>query len=66
MHKRQSDRYYVHAGDLRCRPVRRAEGSPTKGSFCQFFFTEKSHGLLQIPAGVWHATQNWGTTLAAS
>jgi len=63
MHKRQSDRYYVHAGDLRVVLYDGREGSPTKGSFCQFFFTEKGYGLLQIPPGVWHATQNWGTTL---
>jgi dTDP-4-dehydrorhamnose 3,5-epimerase len=63
MHRRQADRYFVQAGDLRVALHDAREDSPTKGAFSEFWFTEGSRGLLHIPAGVWHATQNWGTTL---
>jgi dTDP-4-dehydrorhamnose 3,5-epimerase len=63
MHRLQADRYFVQTGDLRVVLFDGREGSPTKGRFCQFWFTGGTYGLLHIPAGVWHATQNWGTTL---
>jgi dTDP-4-dehydrorhamnose 3,5-epimerase len=63
MHRRQADRYFVQTGDLRVALHDAREDSPTKGAFCEFWFTGEGRGLLYIPAGVWHATQNWGTTL---
>ncbi|MEO6326586.1 MAG: hypothetical protein ABIT01_10345 [Thermoanaerobaculia bacterium] len=63
MHRRQADRYFVQAGELRVALFDGREGSSTKGSVAQFYFTEDSRGLLYIPPGVWHATQNWGSTL---
>jgi dTDP-4-dehydrorhamnose 3,5-epimerase len=64
MHKRQADRYFVLSGDLRVVLCDGREGSPDRGHFCEFFFTPASTGLLYIPPGVWHASQNWGSTLA--
>jgi dTDP-4-dehydrorhamnose 3,5-epimerase len=63
MHRRQTDRYFVMAGDLRVVLHDGREGSATAGAFCQFYFTDASPGLLRIPVGVWHATQNWGESL---
>ena len=63
MHQRQADRYFVQTGDLRIALHDGRESSPTKGETCQFWFTGGSYGLVYIPPGVWHATQNWGTTL---
>jgi dTDP-4-dehydrorhamnose 3,5-epimerase len=63
MHRLQTDRYFVVAGDLRVVLYDGRDGSPTRGSFCEFQFTDNVHGRLAIPPGVWHATQNWGTTL---
>jgi dTDP-4-dehydrorhamnose 3,5-epimerase len=63
MHRLQTDRYFVVAGDLRVVLWDGREGSATRGNFCEFQFTDNVHGRLAIPPGVWHATQNWGTTL---
>ncbi len=63
MHCRQADRYFVQTGDLRIVLYDWREGSPTKNAFCQFWFTGNGSLLLYIPQGVWHATQNWGSTL---
>jgi dTDP-4-dehydrorhamnose 3,5-epimerase len=64
MHRRQADRYFVAAGDLRVVLYDDREGSPDRGNFCEFYFTVNHHGLIYIPPGVWHATQNFGRTLA--
>jgi dTDP-4-dehydrorhamnose 3,5-epimerase len=64
MHKESHDRYFV---DSRTRLVLcdgRVE-SPTHEKVQQIWFSEESPGLVRIPAGVWHATQNWGDTDAA-
>lgn len=63
MHRRQADRYFVQQGDLRVVLHDGRENSATRGNFCEFYFTNGSYGLLYIPQGVWHATQNWGTNL---
>ena len=34
--------------------------SPSFGGFEVHSLTGSSSGLLRIPPGVWHATQNWG------
>jgi dTDP-4-dehydrorhamnose 3,5-epimerase len=63
MHRRQADRYVVLSGCLRVVLHDGREESPDRGNFCELFFTPGSAGLVHIPPGVWHATQNWGTTL---
>jgi dTDP-4-dehydrorhamnose 3,5-epimerase len=62
MHERQTDRYFLGSGHVR---VALYDGRSDSASFErveQFFFTETTPGLLQIPPGVWHADQNWGET----
>ena len=63
MHRRQADRYFIQQGDLRVVLFDGRENSATAGNYCEFYFTGGVYGLLYIPQGVWHATQNWGTIL---
>jgi dTDP-4-dehydrorhamnose 3,5-epimerase len=63
MHQRQADRYFSLSGNLRTALYDDREDSSDRGHICEFFFTPESPGLLYIPAGVWHATQNWGSEL---
>jgi dTDP-4-dehydrorhamnose 3,5-epimerase len=60
MHKLGHDRYFVGSGRMRVVLFDGRVQSPTFERFAQFHFTEQSPGLLRIPAGVWHANQNWG------
>jgi dTDP-4-dehydrorhamnose 3,5-epimerase len=62
MHKLQADRYVVLAGCLRVVLHDGRVDSSSFGRFAEFHFTDASPGLLRIPAGVWHADQNWGAT----
>jgi len=63
MHRRQADRYFVTSGRLRVVLYDGREDSLDHGHFCELHFTPESAGLLYIPQGVWHATQNYGKTL---
>lgn len=63
MHRRQADRYFSVSGSLRTALYDDREDSPDRGNVCEFYFTPESPGLLYIPPGVWHATQNWGSDL---
>lgn len=62
MHLKQADRYFVAAGRVRVVLYDGRVESPTHEQFQEIHFTETSSGLLHIPAGVWHADQNWGET----
>ncbi|HEV8629338.1 MAG TPA: dTDP-4-dehydrorhamnose 3,5-epimerase [Thermoanaerobaculia bacterium] len=64
MHRRQADRYFVATGDVRVVLYDGREGSPDRGNFCELYFTAGREGLVYIPQGVWHATQNFGKTVA--
>ncbi len=60
MHKRQEDRYFICSGDVRVALFDGRVTSPSHERPSEFYFTDASPGLLLIPPGVWHATQNWG------
>jgi dTDP-4-dehydrorhamnose 3,5-epimerase len=62
MHKESTDRYFVATGKMRVVLYDGRVDSPTHRQFAQFHFTDESPGMLRIPAGVWHANQNWGDT----
>ena len=64
MHKLQDDRYAVLSGSRRVVLHDGRVGSPPQGAFAELHFTDATPGLLRIPAGVWHADQNWGETEA--
>lgn len=63
MHRRQADRYVVASGHLRVVLHDGRDGSPDFGRFTEIHFTPETPGLVYIPQGVWHATQNYGKTL---
>lgn len=60
MHRRQDDRYYVATGNIRVVLFDGRVTSPTHGRYQQVPFTDATPGFVRIPAGVWHADQNWG------
>jgi dTDP-4-dehydrorhamnose 3,5-epimerase len=60
IHKHSTDRYFVAAGKMRVVLFEGRVDSSTHRHFGQYQFTEESPGMLRIPAGVWHANQNWG------
>jgi dTDP-4-dehydrorhamnose 3,5-epimerase len=60
MHKLGHDRYFIPGGTTRIVLYDGRVRSSTFESFAQFQFTDEAPGLLRIPAGVWHASQNWG------
>jgi dTDP-4-dehydrorhamnose 3,5-epimerase len=60
MHKRQSDRYFLVSGSVRVVLYDGRDESSTAGSFEIHNLTREAPSLLLIPAGVWHADQNWG------
>jgi dTDP-4-dehydrorhamnose 3,5-epimerase len=62
MHLKQADRYFVAGGKVRVVMYDGRVDSPTYEQFQEIHFTEQTTGLVRIPAGVWHADQNWGDT----
>jgi dTDP-4-dehydrorhamnose 3,5-epimerase len=60
MHRKQDDRYFVASGLVRVVLHDGRKGSPTFGQFQEVHFTDHTPGLVRIPAGVWHADQNYG------
>lgn len=61
MHELQTDRYFVVSGDVRVVLFDGREDSPSAGTIVEINFTDRTPGLVKIPPGVWHATQNWGS-----
>jgi dTDP-4-dehydrorhamnose 3,5-epimerase len=62
MHRRQADRYFIPPIRLRVVLYDGREDSPTLGNYQEIWFSDETAGLVRIPAGVWHADQNWGDT----
>ena len=62
MHKLGHDRYFMGSGKTRIVLYDGRVRSPTFENFGELYFSDESPGLLRIPAGVWHANQNWGDT----
>ena len=65
MHKRQTDRYFLVRGSVRTVLYDGRAESGTFGAYETHNLTAASSGLLRIPPGVWHASQNWGDSEAA-
>lgn len=60
MHKLHEDRYFVQFGELELVMYDAREDSPTRGLVARVMLTEWNRGLMNIPAGVWHANYNPG------
>lgn len=65
LHKAQDDRIAVIEGTLRWAFYDNRPDSPTYRHLVVRTFSERNRQLFTIPAGVWHGTQNVGTTEAA-
>jgi dTDP-4-dehydrorhamnose 3,5-epimerase len=64
VHKLQADRYVSIAGRLRVVLFDGRRESATFEAINEIHFADDAPGFLRIPAGVWHADQNTGTTEA--
>jgi dTDP-4-dehydrorhamnose 3,5-epimerase len=64
-HKLQDDRSMTLFGRLRWVLYDGRPDSPTRGVVQVRTFTERNRHLIILPAGVWHAVQNVGSTEAA-
>lgn len=64
LHLRTIDRLFVSSGAVKivCFDPRRS--SPTFGRINEFFFSDRSQGLVVIPFGVYHGWKNVGDTEA--
>ncbi|MDH3606326.1 MAG: dTDP-4-dehydrorhamnose 3,5-epimerase family protein [Acidimicrobiia bacterium] len=65
IHRNHDDRYAVLFGELLVVMYDVRPESPTHGMVSELVLSEYRRGLLTIPVGVWHGTQNIGTTDAA-
>ncbi len=62
MHKRHEDRYFLMAGETELVLYDPRPESSTCGEVIKVYFSEQRRRLVNIPAGVWHADRNIGTT----
>ena len=62
LHRTYSDRLFFSQGTVKVVLYDDREGSPTRGVLNELFFGENNRGNLVIPACVWHAVQNVGST----
>ena len=60
VHHEHEDRYVLMFGEAKVVLYDGREDSPTFGLVSQVLLTEYRRQLLNIPAGVWHASQNLG------
>ncbi len=61
-HERQDDRLFVARGAVRIILYDDREESPTHGLVNDLCFDDHTRSLVRIPAHVWHAVQNVGTS----
>jgi dTDP-4-dehydrorhamnose 3,5-epimerase len=60
MHKLHEDRYFILSGEMELVLYDERPDSPTHGLLSKIVLSEYRRGLLNIPAGVWHANKNIG------
>ena len=65
LHRKQNDRMFVYAGVLRVVLYDAREDSESYRTLNVFHFGSHDRALLSIPAGIWHAVTNVGTTEAS-
>jgi dTDP-4-dehydrorhamnose 3,5-epimerase len=62
LHRLHEDRYFVLHGDLEVVLYDERPDSPTSGEVSKVVLSEHHGRLMNIPAGVWHADRNLGST----
>jgi dTDP-4-dehydrorhamnose 3,5-epimerase len=61
-HELQDDRLFIASGRVRIVLYDDREDSPTRGLVIERSFDEHTRALVRIPAGVWHAVENIGSS----
>ena len=60
LHKLHEDRYFVLVGEMQVVMYDVRPDSSTRNTISQVVLSEFNRGLLNIPAGIWHANRNLG------
>ncbi|MDQ6622295.1 MAG: dTDP-4-dehydrorhamnose 3,5-epimerase family protein [Verrucomicrobiota bacterium] len=60
LHKEHEDRYFVQLGEMEIVMYDVRPDSPTRNQISRVVLSEYDRGLLNIPAGIWHANHNVG------
>lgn len=60
LHRLHEDRYFILSGEMQLVLYDERDDSPTKGLVSPVMLSEYRRGLINIPAGVWHASHNIG------
>jgi dTDP-4-dehydrorhamnose 3,5-epimerase len=60
MHKQHEDRYFVLFGEMEVVMYDGRPDLPTSGTVSRVVLSHYNRGLMNIPAGVWHANRNLG------
>jgi len=61
LHERHEDRYFILFGEMEAVLYDERHDSPTRGLVATVVLSEHRRCLMNIPAGVWHASRNIGT-----
>lgn len=62
LHKLHEDRYLVLFGEMELVMCDERPDSPTRGLISSVVLSEYDRRLMNIPAGIWHANHNIGST----
>jgi dTDP-4-dehydrorhamnose 3,5-epimerase len=62
MHREHEDRYFILSGHMRVVMFDERPESPTRGLVAQVVLSETNRRLMNIPAGIWHASENIGSS----
>jgi dTDP-4-dehydrorhamnose 3,5-epimerase len=62
LHREHEDRYVVLAGDMELVLFDPRPDSSTCGEVCQVVLNGRERTIVNVPANVWHADHNIGTT----
>jgi len=60
LHQLHEDRYFVLLGEIEVVLYDVRPDSPTRGQVSSIVLSEYNRGLVNIPAGIWHANRNLG------
>ena len=62
LHKEHDDRYFIIRGEAELVLYDVRPESSTCGQVCKLALSDRDHFIVNIPAFVWHASRNLGTT----
>ena len=62
LHERHEDRYFLMSGEMEVVLYDARPESSTFGEIRKVYLSEQRRRLVNVPAGVWHADRNVGTT----